>query len=188
MSNRTFIRMPHAGMRIIRRPKLAASLAVAIVVTGLLTVPAFAHAGTSAPTTPLKVALPAIIQGYDNGPVPLSAIGGQQTITQMSLPIGKWDVLAKAYIVNTGDEFTVFPDCQLSSGTALDSDELTLDSVINGQETTATLDMSIAVVLTSAGTVTLSCNVDGQPALQMDSIKINAIKARSLSIVQLSSG
>lgn len=158
--------------------KVLSTIAIVAITTALLVVggPVLGQRGDASGVEPAALGDPWVKHGWKNGPVAIPTSLGQ--VAAMSLPAGKYVVFAKLYFHNNSGG-TLLTDCQLKIGTSWD---WVYEETPNVNH--EAIALNAAGTLAAPGKVKLLCEAGG-PNVDADWIKITAIRAGSLRIVQL---
>jgi len=156
-----------------------AALAVTVMAGAPALARSSAHAAAAAAGTPV------IKSGFKDGPVTVNS-SNFKTVASMSLGPGSWVMFGKVFVENF-DSSANNMTCELLAGTNATGEDfdlvsLTLEPLSNG---VFIQDIALNVVhhFSSTGKVRLLCS--GSATMRLAYIKITAIKAGTLTNVQL---
>ena len=125
-------------------------------------------------------AAPVIKSGFKNGPVTVTG-STLKTVASMSLGAGSWAIFAKAFLHGGASPSVV--TCQLTAGADFDPADAALETG-PGAAFEQTIALNVAHKFATAGSVTLACK-SPSTTVSVNYIKITAIKAGTLTVVQL---
>ena len=162
------------NMKSILVPAAVAAVTAAVMAGAPALAQSPAHGAAQAAATPI------IKTGFKNGPVTVTG-STLKTVASMSLGAGNWAIFAKAFLHGGAAPSVV--TCQLTAGADFDPADAALET---GPSTAfeQTIALNVAHKFATAGSVTLACKSPGT-TVSVNFIKITAIKAGTLTIVQL---
>jgi hypothetical protein len=154
----------HSLFQSVAAPTTLATIAICMTVVALAR-PAEAATGD-----------PWVKTGFKNGPVSLSF--SYKEVGRLSLPAGDYTVFAKVQLTTGGGGYGT---CRLTVG-PIAADESRWS--IGASTASQTVDLNVSEKLTVKGSAVVTCYAAGA-APQADWIKITAMRARTLTIVQM---